>query len=86
MKRIDCDGIIFDMDGVLVSNSSYCQAIKETVKLFLFKKFGLKKNVNSEYIEAVKKIKGFNKRNYKHKDRKSKTRIWKFKNKGRYQF
>lgn len=60
MKRIDCDSIIFDMDGVLVSNSSYCQAIKETVELFLFKKFGIKKIVNAKYIEAVKKIKGFN--------------------------
>ena len=60
MKKIDCDSIIFDMDGVLVSNSSYCQAIKETTELILFKKFGIKKSINSQHIEAIKRIKGFN--------------------------
>lgn len=61
MKRINCDGIIFDMDGVLVDVSkSYRQAIKQTVELVLQIKFGIKINVETKDIETLRRIPGFN--------------------------
>lgn len=54
------DSIIFDMDGVLVSNASYVRAIQMTVERVLWEKFRLKKNVCREYITAIKQITGFN--------------------------
>ena len=54
------DSIIFDMDGVLVSNSSYTTAIQKTVELSLWNNFTLKKNIPMQYIETIKGITGFN--------------------------
>lgn len=54
MKR-QFDSIIFDMDGVLVSNSSYVKAIVQTVQLFC-----KNKKIDSTYITEIKKITGFN--------------------------
>ncbi len=49
------DSIIFDMDGVLVSNSSYIQAIKKTVAQYC-----PGTDMPTEYIEEIKSITGFN--------------------------
>jgi HAD superfamily hydrolase (TIGR01548 family) len=54
------DGIIFDMDGVLITNDAYCLAIQKTVEILLWSKFGLKKPITTEYITEIKKITGFN--------------------------
>ena len=55
------DAVIFDMDGVLVDVSkSYRQATKLTTEYVLQNKYGLKKVVNMEDIEAMKSIPGFN--------------------------
>lgn len=54
------DAIIFDMDGVLVTNSSYCLAIKKTVERTLLSSLGIKIKVNDQDIYALKKITGFN--------------------------
>ena len=54
------DSIIFDMDGVLVNNSSYCTAIQKTVELSLWNRFKLKKIIPMKYIETIKGITGFN--------------------------
>lgn len=54
------DSIIFDMDGVLVNNSSYCTAIQKTVEFSLWNRFRLKKKIPMKYIETIKGITGFN--------------------------
>lgn len=55
------DGIIFDMDGVLVDvTNSYRLAIKKTVETVLAKQYGLKVIVTMVDIDAMKKIPGFN--------------------------
>src|SRR3989344_241602 len=54
------DSIIFDMDGVLVNNSSYCTAIQKTVELSLWNRFKLKKKIPMKYIETIKGTTGFN--------------------------
>lgn len=60
MKKINFDSIIFDMDGVLISNDSYNQAIIKTVEYYLSKRKSLKIEVSINDIYEVKKIKGFN--------------------------
>lgn len=60
MKKITCDSIIFDMDGVLVTNAAYCQAIKRTVEFVVQKRFKLKRKVETTYINTIKSITGFN--------------------------
>ncbi|OGG03595.1 hypothetical protein A2W14_03405 [Candidatus Gottesmanbacteria bacterium RBG_16_37_8] len=55
-----CDGVIFDMDGVLVTNSAYCEAIKRTVELVLWNKFRINKEITTEYIDEIKSLTGFN--------------------------
>lgn len=60
MKKLNFDSIIFDMDGVLVSNSSYCTAIQKTVEISLWSRFKMKKKIPMEYIESIKGITGFN--------------------------
>jgi HAD superfamily hydrolase (TIGR01548 family) len=54
MKR-QFDSIIFDMDGVLVSNDSYVKAIINTVQLY-----SNNKCIDSTYVTEIKKITGFN--------------------------
>ena len=54
------DSIIFDMDGVLVTNDSYRKAIQQTVEAFLWQTKSIRKTVSLEYIEALKAITGFN--------------------------
>jgi len=54
------DAIIFDMDGVLVSNESFTAAIKQTVKTMLRETGQINKAVNANLIAAVKNIPGFN--------------------------
>lgn len=49
------DSIIFDMDGVLVSNSAYVKAIVKTVQVYC-----PSKKMRSVYIQEIKKITGFN--------------------------
>lgn len=58
MKKIDA--IIFDMDGVLVTNDSYNQAIIKTVDFYMQKKMGRKIKVTTDEIYAMKQITGFN--------------------------
>ncbi len=53
------DGIIFDMDGVLVTNDSYNQAIINTVN-FMLKRERKSIKTDLEDINAMKKITGFN--------------------------
>lgn len=60
MKKLNFDSIIFDMDGVLVSNSSYSTAIQKTVEFSLWNRFKLKKKIPMKYIETIKGITGFN--------------------------
>ena len=60
MKRIDYDSIIFDMDGVLISNESYNQTIIKTVEYFLFANLNKKIDVTTQEIYQIKKISGFN--------------------------
>lgn len=56
-----CDSIIFDMDGVLVDvSNSYRLAIKNTTEYVLKNRYKIKKIVQSEDIDAMKKIPGFN--------------------------
>lgn len=59
MKKIECDSIIFDMDGVLISNDSYNQAIIKTVEFFLSAN-DIRVEVSTDDIYTVKKIRGFN--------------------------
>lgn len=54
------DSIIFDMDGVLVTNDSYNQAIIRTVDFVLQNIYGKKTSAGSKEIGAMKKITGFN--------------------------
>lgn len=54
MKQL-FDSIIFDMDGVLVSNSSYVNAIKKTVE-----RYCPLREMQTAYIEEIKNITGFN--------------------------
>lgn len=55
------DGIIFDMDGVLVDvTNSYRQAIKKTVETVLAKQYGKELAVTMADIDAMKRIPGFN--------------------------
>lgn len=60
MKKLNFDSIIFDMDGVLVNNSSYRTAIQKTVELSLWNTFKLKKKIPMKYIETIKGVTGFN--------------------------
>lgn len=60
MKKTIYDSIIFDMDGVLVTNSSYCLAIKKTVEKTLMSTYGIKIKVDDQDIYALKKVSGFN--------------------------
>lgn len=60
MKKLNFDSIIFDMDGVLISNSSYCKATSKTVEFILWEKFKLNKKITTKYIEAIKGNIGFN--------------------------
>lgn len=58
MKRVD--GIIFDMDGVLIDVSrSYRLVIEKTVNYFL-EKANIKKRVAQKDISLIKTISGFN--------------------------
>lgn len=55
------DGIIFDMDGVLIDvSSSYRMTIKKTVEYILKKEYGINTIVIPKDIEEMKKIPGFN--------------------------
>lgn len=61
MANNNFDGVIFDIDGVLIDVSkSYRQIIKETVEYMLKDKFNKKTSVLPEEIEEMKKIPGFN--------------------------
>lgn len=60
MRRIECDSIIFDMDGVLISNDSYNLATIRTVEYFLSESEGTEVEVTTDEISAIKKIAGFN--------------------------
>ena len=54
------DAIIFDMDGVLVTNNSYCLAIQKTVETLLWETRNIKQRVTTDDIAAMKRITGFN--------------------------
>lgn len=54
------DAIIFDMDGVLVSNDSFIATIKKTTQRLLWMERKLRVKVNDDVIYALKKIPGFN--------------------------
>ena len=61
MEKIKCDGIIFDMDGVLVDvSSSYRLAIKQTGEYVLRNKFNMEVTIDPSDIDEMKKIPGFN--------------------------
>lgn len=59
MKR-RYDSIIFDMDGVLVSNETYRLAIQKTVSDVLWATKSIERIVPLSYIETIKAITGFN--------------------------
>ena len=60
MKIINCDGIIFDMDGVLIDVTKSCRiAIQKTVNFYL-KQNGLKVGATKEDVNAIKLVPGFN--------------------------
>lgn len=54
------DGIIFDMDGVLIDESNSCRlSIIKTVNYFL-KKGGLKTSITKKEVDQIKSLPGFN--------------------------
>ena len=60
MKKINCDGIIFDMDGVLIDVTNSCRlATRKTVNFYL-KQTGLKTKATKQDVDAIKLIPGFN--------------------------
>ncbi len=55
------DGIIFDVDGVLIDvKNSFLKAIKETTTYILKNWYGKNVSVTEADIEAIKCVKGFN--------------------------
>lgn len=61
MKKINCDGIIFDVDGVLIDvKKSFLLSIKKTTEYVLKNWYNKKINVAQKDVETIKKIKGFN--------------------------
>lgn len=60
MKKIDCDSIIFDMDGVLVDvGNSYRMAVKSAVNFYM-KNSNKKPRVTKKDVDLIKEIPGFN--------------------------
>lgn len=60
MNKMNCDGIIFDMDGVLIDvTKSGRIAIKKTVNFYLKQK-GIKIKTTKQDVNAIKLIPGFN--------------------------
>lgn len=60
MKKISCDGIIFDMDGVLIDVTESCRlAILKTVNYFLKEK-GYKIRTTKKQVNTIKTLPGFN--------------------------
>lgn len=60
MKKINCDGIILDMDGVLIDVSKSCRlAILKTVNYYLKEK-GYKTRTTKKQINTIKTLPGFN--------------------------
>lgn len=61
MKKIDCDGIIFDIDGVLIDvTKSFRKVCKITARYVLKNKYNRTVNVTDEDVKEMKSIPGFN--------------------------
>lgn len=61
MKKINCDGIIFDIDGVLIdATTSFREVNKITVQYILKNKYNQKIEVSDEDVKMMKSIPGFN--------------------------
>lgn len=58
MKQIDA--IIFDMDGVLVSNDCFLVAIKRTTERLLWQERGIRTKITDDTVTTIKNIPGFN--------------------------
>lgn len=57
----ECDGILFDLDGVLIDSSrSYRCALKETVEYILKNDYRIAFEITDRHIAEIKKIPGFN--------------------------
>lgn len=60
MKRINCDGIIFDMDGVLIDVTKSCAVATQQTVNFYLKQNGLKVRATKKDVNEIKLVPGFN--------------------------
>ncbi len=61
MNKLNCDGIIFDIDGVLIDVSkSFREVNKLTVSYILKNKYNKQVKVTDKDVKAMKNIPGFN--------------------------